>query len=274
MSRFKSYIDPTLINGSKHEPASLSSQSTQLPLPRPITQVIRSVWPRLIIVLLFLLSHRYLQITIGTALDDKPPIPPTRFPMVNRLTSNIDESLVNLNSSSQKAQLDQEQAMNELDQVFMQLRNHLEQRYRQFEYKIKSSFTQYDQYLYELKSRLKQVRDELIANFTCQDSTDNDHEHYIFDSEKYRHLEMLTSRTINQTIDEQTVKPRFHIELKNLDQLDDCFALQCDEKPAPEIVQSTPYNSSRDVTPVQRRMSVGEYDRRVRMTRKLKASFS
>lgn len=177
--------------------------------------------------------------------------------MVNRLTSNIDESLVNLNSSSQKAQLDQEQALNELDQVFMQLRAHLEQRYRQFEYNIKSSFTQYDQYLYELKSRLKQVRDELILNFTCGDSTDDDHEHYTFDSEKYRHLEMLTSRTINQTIDEQTVKPRFHIELKSLEQLDDCFNIQCDAQPPSDVAESPQYNSSRDVTPIQRRMSVG-----------------
>ena len=209
------------------------------------------------IVLFFLFSHRYLQITVGTALDDTPPIPPTRYPMINRLTSNIDESLVNLNSSSQKAQLDQEQALNGLDQVFMQLRAHLEQRYRQFEHKIKSSFAQYDQYLFELKSRLKQVREELILNFTSRDSTDNDHENYTFDSEKYRHLEMLTSRTINQTLDEQSVKPSFRIELKSLEQLDHCFNIQSDEESS-EIASSTQHDSSRDITPIQRRMSVGE----------------
>ncbi|CAF4743405.1 unnamed protein product, partial [Rotaria magnacalcarata] len=35
--------------------------------------------------------------------DDKPPMPPTRHPMVNRLTSSIDESLVNLTLLSQDA---------------------------------------------------------------------------------------------------------------------------------------------------------------------------
>jgi hypothetical protein len=169
--------------------------------------------------------------------------------MVNRLTSNIDESLVNLMVSSDRTELEQKQALDELDQIFCELRTHIEKRYRQIEYEIKSAYAQYDQDLYELRFRLQQIRDELIMSFT---STESNNDSFGFNIDKYRHLEMLTSQAINQ----QIYRPTYRIELNDLDRLDQCFNVDCEDKSSPTgtINQS---DLSDDKKAIQRSVSFG-----------------
>jgi len=179
--------------------------------------------------------------------------------MVNRLTSSIDESLVNLNLLSQDALIEQERALYELEQIFIQFRRYIEKSYHQYEYEIKSSYANYDQHIYELKSRLKQVREQLIQSFTSNDDN-NDNDDYLFDINKYRYLEMLTTQTLNQTMKEKKILPKYRIKLNNLDQLDQIFIIQSEQKPL-KILSETDsiYNNdlSREITPTQRRLSTG-----------------
>jgi hypothetical protein len=177
--------------------------------------------------------------------------------MVNRLTSSIDEALVNLTLLSQDTQREQEQVLYELEQIFIQLHQYTEQYYHQYEYDIKSTYANYDQHLIELKSRLRQVREELIQNFT---SIENENEDYLFDIDKYRYLEMLTSQTLNQTMKEKKILPKYRIKLNNLEQLEQIFSIQCDSTFS--ITRSQMNNIdkndlSKDITPVQRSMSTG-----------------
>jgi hypothetical protein len=196
------------------------------------------------------------KITIGANdHNDKPPIPPTRHPMINRLTSSIDESLVNLSLLSQDAQLEQERTLYELEQIFIQFRRYIEKFYRQYEYEIKSSYANYDQHLYELILRLKQVREELIQSCI---STDNDD--YLFDINKYRYLEMLTTQTLNQTMKEKKILPKYRFKLNNLNQLDQIFIIQSEQKPSNIILQTDNIDNndlSREITPIQRSLSIG-----------------
>ncbi|CAF0859347.1 unnamed protein product [Rotaria sordida] len=233
MSRFKSYINPPSFNTNQNE-QNISNDSTTLPPLRHITQI-----------------------TIGANDDnDKPPVPPTRHPMVNRLTSSIDESLVNLTFLSQDAELEQERILCELQQIFKQLRSYIEKYYHQYEYEIKTSYSNYDQHLYELKLRLKQVRQQLIHNFSSMQTNDNDNDDYSFDINKYRYLEMLTTKTLNQTIDEQKLSPKYRIKLNNLDRLDEIFSIQCEQNSSRIISQINHNDLSRETTPTQRRMSI------------------
>lgn len=179
---------------------------------------------------------------------DQPPIPPTRHPMVNRLTSTIDESLVNLTILSQDAQREQDRYLYELEQIFLQLRRAIEQYYREYEQQIKSSFVNYDQHLFELKSRLRQVREELIDNFS---SMNGNHDDYLFDIDKYRYLEMLTTQTLNQTMKEKKILPKYRISLNHFEQLKQIFSIQSQ-------TNSLPHDDlPRDITPKQRSLSVG-----------------
>ena len=176
--------------------------------------------------------------------------------MVNRLTSNVDESLVNLNTVAQKAQRERDEKLQELDQIFIDLRTHLEHRYRQYATKIKSSYDYYDQHLHRLKCQLEHIREELINNFTSVESDEN--EENLFNMEKYRCLEMLTSQTINQTINEQTVKPNYRIELTDIEHMDHCYVVQSDGE-YPLISSTCDENRlSKDPYPKQRSQSVGE----------------
>ncbi|CAF0901098.1 unnamed protein product [Adineta ricciae] len=236
MSRFKSYVNPTLIKDSKND-SNISIQSITSSPGRHITQI-----------------------TIGADHDnDKPPIPPTRHPMVNRLTSSIDESLVNLSFLGQDAEIEKERALNGLDQIFNQFRKHVEKCYRHYEHDIKVTYANYDQHLQELKARLKQVRQELIQNFTPNLSNDNDNDDYAFDVDKYRYLEMLTTQTLNQTMKDEKVLPKYHMKLNHLDRLDQHFFIQCDQKPSKKLAHTDRYDnddSSRDITPIARSLSL------------------
>lgn len=169
--------------------------------------------------------------------------------MVNRLTSTIDESLVNLSILCQDAQREQERILYELERVFLQLRQTIEKSYFQYENQIKSTYTNYDQHLFELKSRLRQVREELIENFT---SFNNDNEDYLFDIDKYRYLEMLTTQTLNQTMKEKKILPKYRITLNNLEQLKQIFSIQS------QTDGSQKNDLSKDLVPIQRSLSVGE----------------
>ncbi|CAF0783343.1 unnamed protein product [Adineta steineri] len=237
MSRFKSYINPTLIKDSKNG-SNISIHSTATPTRRHVTQI-----------------------TIGADDDnDKPPIPPTRHPMVNRLTSSIDESLVNLTFLGQDADVEQERALYELEQVFSQVRKHIDKCFRQYEHEIKSSYVNYDQHLHDLKLRLKQVRQELIQNFTSVHHNDNDNDNdYSFDIDKYRYLEMLTTQTLNQTMKDQKKLPKYRIKLNNIDRLDQFFNIDSDQKSSRTISETDNVDnddSSRDITSIERSLSV------------------
>lgn len=179
--------------------------------------------------------------------------------MVNRLTSSIDESLVNLSLLSQDAQIEQERALYELEQIFIQFRRFIEKSYRQYEYEIKSSYVNYDQHIFELKSRLKQVREQLISSFTSNENN-TDNENYLFDINKYHYLEMLTTQTLNQTIKEQKIIPKYRIKLNNLDQFDQFFVIQSEQKPSKIIIPQIDNNHdlSREITPIQRSSSTGQ----------------
>jgi hypothetical protein len=205
-----------------------------------------------------------IKITIGSDGDnDKPPIPPTRYPIVNRLTSSIDESLVNLSLRTQDAEIEQERALYELEQIFIQFRRHIEKYFRQYEYEIKSTYAEYDQHLYELKSQLKHVRQQLIQNFTSAQTNDHDNDDYAFDINKYRYLEKLTTQTLNQTLHEQKTLPKYRMKLNNVDRLDQYFNIQCDQKssrtasPTDDTDDDDDYDSSKDITPMERSMSIG-----------------
>ncbi|CAF0932381.1 unnamed protein product [Rotaria sp. Silwood1] len=233
MSRFKSYVNPTIFNGNQNE-QNISNDLTTLPPFRHITQI-----------------------TIGANDDnDKPPIPPTRHPMVNRLTSSIDESLVNLTLLSQNAEIEQERTLFELQQIFIQFRTYIEKYYHQYDYEIKTSYAKYDQHLHELKLRLKQVRQQLIQNFTSIPNNDNDNDDYSFDINKYRYLEMLTTKTLNQTMDEQKLLPKYRIKLNNLERLDDMISIQCEHNSSRIISHIDHHNVCREATPTPRSMSV------------------
>ena len=169
--------------------------------------------------------------------------------MVNRLASTIDESLVNLTILSQDSQREQERILYELEQVFLQLRRTIETSYIQYENEIKSAYTNYDQHLFELKSRLRQVREELIDNFAAMN---NDNKDYLFDIDKYRYLEMLTTQTLNQTMKEKKILPKYRITLNHLEQLKQIFSIQL-QTDGPQK-----NDLSREIPPVQRSLSVGE----------------
>lgn len=178
--------------------------------------------------------------------------------MVNRLTSSLDESLVNLTLLNQESQMERERALYKLEEVFLEFRRLIEKIYHQYEYEIKYSYRNYDQHIYELKSHLKQVREELIKNFTTND--DNiDNDDYLFDINKYHYLEMLTTQTLNQTMKEQKILPKYHIKLNNLDQLEQFFSIQFEQKPSKiNISQTDNHRLSREITPIQRCLSTGE----------------
>ncbi|CAF0973422.1 unnamed protein product [Rotaria magnacalcarata] len=234
MSKFKSYIN----SKARDENQNLSNDSTtSLPL-RHITQV-----------------------TIEANgddddNDDKPPMPPTRHPMVNRLTSSIDESLVNLTLLSQDAEIEQEQTLFDLEQIFFQFRTYIEKYYHQYEHDIKSTYLNYDQHLYELKLKLKQVREKIIQNFTSIQNNKNDNDDYIFDINKYRYLEMLTTQTLNQTMDVQKPLPKYRIKLNNLEQLREIFLIQCEPKSSSSTFEIDNDDLHEETTPTQRSMSI------------------
>jgi hypothetical protein len=175
--------------------------------------------------------------------------------MVNRLTSSLDESLVNLSLLRQDAQNEQERVLYELEQVFIQFRQFIEKYYRQYEYEITSSYANYDQHIYELKSRLKQLREELIQNFTSMKINNQENDDYFFDINKYRYLEMLTTQTLNQTMKEKPILPKYRIQLNNLEQLDQIFSIQSEQKSLKTISQTD--DLSREMTPIQRSLSTG-----------------
>jgi hypothetical protein len=240
MSRFKSYINPVPINDNKNEQN-----------PRHITQVKTYIYINIRV-------NLDIKITIGADdHNDKPPIPPTRHPMINRLTSSIDESLVNLSLLSQDALIEQERALYELEQIFIQFRRYIEKSYHQYEYEIKSSYANYDQHIYELISKLKHVREELIQS--CISTNDNDD--YLFDINKYHYLEMLTTQTLNQTMKEKKILPKYQFKLNNLNQLNQIFVIQSEQKPLNIISQTDNTNNntdlSREITPIQRSLSIG-----------------
>jgi hypothetical protein len=202
------------------------------------------------------------KITVGAADDDeddddgnaKPPVPPTRHPMVNRLTSSIDEALVNLTLLSQDAQREQQRVLYELEQIFIEFRRYTDKYYREYEYDIKSTYANYDQHIIELKSKLRQVRDELIQNFTSIENED-----YLFDIDKYRYLEMLTTQTLNQTMKEKKILPKYRIKL-NLEQLEQILSIQSDStfsKTQSQTDNIDKNDLSSDITPIQRSMSTG-----------------
>lgn len=176
--------------------------------------------------------------------------------MVNRLASNIDESLVHLNTAAQKAQAEREQTLHDLDHVFIELRTHLEYRYRQHAADIKSAYDSYDQHLHQLKCQLEHVREELIRSFPSTESNENDSS--LFNVEKYRCLETLTNQTINQTMKEQGLKPNYRIVLTNVDHFDHCYVVQQggDHSPIPDTCHIT--RSWNDSHSKQRTMSVGK----------------
>jgi hypothetical protein len=183
--------------------------------------------------------------------------------MVNRLTSTIDESLVNLTLLSQDAETEQQRALYELEQLFIQFRTYIEKRYRQYEYDIKSVYANYDQHLYELKSRLKQVRQQLVQSFSSVQNHDNDNDDYTFDINKYRYLEMLTTETLNQTMKDIKILPKYQIKLNNIDQFDQFIFIQCEQIPSRIISQTDDRvlnDFSRETTPIQRSMSIGKYN--------------
>ena len=199
---------------------------------------------------IFPLSRIRLQISIAANANEKPPVPPTYHPMVNRLASSIDESLVNLNTLSQSVNMDQERTLDELKQLFTRFRTHTEQYYRQCEHDIKSSYAHYDQHVGELRSRLDQLRAQLIFSFASARCDDQDR--YSFDVDKYRYLEMLTKRTLHRTIEEQQrTIPKYRLELRNIDRLPDFFLVQYD--------QQRPHALTTPAVPMARSTSVGEF---------------
>lgn len=179
---------------------------------------------------------------------DQPPMPPTHHPMVNRLTSTIDESLVNLTILSQDAQREQDRILYELEQIFVQLRRAIQTHYQQYEHQIQTSFAKYDQHLFELKSRLRQVREELIESFS---SMNQNHDDYLFDIDKYRYLEMVTTQTLNQTMKEKKILPKYQISLNHLEQLKQIFSIQS------QTDSLSNNDRSSEITPMQRSLSVG-----------------
>lgn len=174
--------------------------------------------------------------------------------MVNRLTSTIDESLVNLSLLSQQAQIEQQRNLYELEQIFLEFRSHTDKLYHRYESEIKSSYKDYDQHLSILISKLKKVREELIENFTSLKNNEHHHHHddYLFDINKYRSLELLTSQTLNQTMKDKKILPKYRIQLKNLEELEQIFSIEIEPKR-----MSTEENFERELTPVQRCASIG-----------------
>lgn len=168
--------------------------------------------------------------------------------MVNRLTSTIDESLVNLTLLAQDAKMEQERVLYELERIFLQLRRSTEKYYHQYENEIKSSYTTYDQHLFELKSRLRQVREELIQSFTSMSHESDD---YLFDIDKYRYLEMLTTQTLNQTMKEKKILPKYRIQLNHLEQLEQIFSIQSQTD---HLLKN---DLPREITPTKRSLSIG-----------------
>lgn len=180
--------------------------------------------------------------------------------MVNRLTSSIDESLVNLSFLCQDAEIEKERALNELDEIFLELRKHIEKSFRHYENEIKVTYQNYDQHLSELKSRLKQVRNELIQNFTSNHSNDTNDD-YAFDVDKYRYLEMLTTQTLNQTMKDQKILPKYRMKLNHMDRFEQHISIQLEQKPSKKLAQIDRLDnddSSRDITPMARSLSLGK----------------
>lgn len=173
--------------------------------------------------------------------------------MINRLTSSIDESLVNLTLLAQDAEVEQERTLYELQQVFLQFRKVIEKYHQRYEYDIKSSYAKYDQHLYELQSRLKQVRQRIIDNFTSVKN--NDYDDYSFDINKYRYLEMLTTQTLNQTMDDQKQLPKYRIKLTNVQQLEEILVIQRESNLSAMNNNSSP----NEITPTRRSISMGKH---------------
>mgnify|MGYP007031397391 FL=1 len=174
--------------------------------------------------------------------------------MVNRLTSSIDESLVNLSLLSQTAQIERERNLYQLEQLFLEFRNLIDKLYQRYESEIKSSYKDDDQHLLELSLKLKKVREELIENFTSLKN--NEHHHHLddqlFDVNKYRSLELLTSQTLNQTMRDKKSSPKYRIQLKNLEELEQIFSIEIEPKRIP-----IEEDFERELTPVQRCSSIG-----------------
>jgi hypothetical protein len=81
---------------------------------------------------------------------------------------------------------------------------------------------------------------------------------YFFDINKYRYLEMLTTQTLNQTMKEKPILPKYRIQLNNLEQLDQIFSIQSEQKSLKTISQTDNNNDlSREMTPIQRSLSTG-----------------
>ena len=165
-----------------------------------------------------------LKIDIPPCPNDYPTIPPTCSPVVNRLASRINESLENLSSTAEKVDVERQQTLIRLNEIFLQIRTYLEQRYHQSEQQIKSSYALFDQQIYDLKLRLSEIREELIQHFSSLDS-DSDGD-AAFNFEKYRYLEMLINRTLSKPME----KPRFIIELNQIERLNDCLTVRVEER--------------------------------------------
>ena len=207
----------------------------------------------------------YIKIKIIIGADDdneNPPIPPTHHPIINRLTSRIDESLVNLILYSQDAEIEQERALYEFEQIFIRFRTYIEKYYHRYKSEIQSSYTNYDQNLYELKLRLKQIRQQLIQDFTSIQNHDNDNDNYRFDTNKYRRLEILATQIFNQIIDQQKSLPKYRIKLNNIDQLEKIFSIQCEQNLSKLIFECDNIDQNvfvREITPIPRSASIGKY---------------
>jgi hypothetical protein len=150
-------------------------------------------------------------------------LPPTCHPIVNRLASTIDASLVNLTQLSRQLETEQMSSIDELDRLFVNLRNYIEQRRHHYAHLIKSSYTQRDRNLHELKCRLQEIRDELVDTFTPNDRS-------TFDLEKYRSLELYSRQTIDGAFQQVNLRPHHRIELTNLPCLDNCFVIEIDDQ--------------------------------------------
>jgi hypothetical protein len=71
---------------------------------------------------------------------------------------------------------------------------------------------------------------------------------------------MLTTQTLNQTMKDKKILPKYRIKLNHLEQLEQLFSIQCD---SPFSTTRTQMNNidkndlSGDLTPIQRSLSTG-----------------
>jgi hypothetical protein len=71
---------------------------------------------------------------------------------------------------------------------------------------------------------------------------------------------MLTTQTLNQTMKDIKILPKYQIKLNNIDQLDQWIFIQCEQKPTRRISQiddRIQNDFSRETTPIPRSMSIG-----------------